>query len=186
MKASTIRVDRTVVFVVAVALIAAGAATLLWRLEIGFARRAMKHADPTWYAEAPQQGWWDWAIGCGAIACLLAGVWLIVANVRPHRVGTVELAGTDALGTFTANVNQVGRAVAAMLARHQAVHSATATTVVDRGHRTLRLTIVAAPEITLEHLRRLAADSVADIDVALAGAEIAVQVFVRYLPAVHD
>ncbi|MFH5211792.1 hypothetical protein ACHIPZ_26850 [Antrihabitans sp. NCIMB 15449] len=179
-------IDRAVLLVVALALLVLGALLLLWRGGVEIARDVFAHADRRWYQLAPQQVWWDWVIAGVAVGALILGVWLLLANLRRHRLGSVEVDGTDELGTLTVNTGQVGNAVATMIAQHPAIQSASARAIVDRGRRTLRITVVAEPDVSLDHIRRIAANSLRDVDIALAGANVVTQLFVRYLPARHN
>lgn len=179
MRRSTSSVDRLVTAAIAIALLVAGIFTILWRLDVAIADKAIAHASPRWYALAPQQSWWDWTLGGIAIAAFVLGLWLLIANLRRSRLGAVELDGTGANGTLTCNVGQVGNAVAAMLERHPVVHSASARSELDRGRRTVRITIVTGPEASIPLVRRLAAETAADIGTALTGADVTTQVFVR-------
>lgn len=183
MKRRTAGIDRAVTLVLAILLIVGGTAVVGWRLDIDLARNAFAHADRQWYAGAPAEPWWDWMLASVAIGTLALGLSLLLANLRPHRAGAVPLAGTSTVGTLTVSTGKIASAAKMILAQHHDVQSATAQAVVDRGQPTLQLTLVAEPDVSIEQLRRIAAETVADFDTAIEGAELALQFYVRYLPA---
>ena len=181
----TIGIDRAIAFLVGAALVAFGLGMLLWWLDVEWVRSLVAYADRDEIAAAPRQFWWRWLLAFGAILLVLGGIALLAANLRPRRVRTVELTGTTEFGSYTAHAGQVANAAAELLARHHAVASASASTVVEHGRRAVRITLVAEPDVTVDHLRRLAAESVRDVTTALAGADIAVDVFVHTAPATN-
>ncbi|KAA0018944.1 hypothetical protein [Antrihabitans cavernicola] len=183
MKRSTASIDRLITALLAATLLIGGLLALAWRADIHFADRVFAHAEPRWYGDAPKETWWDWALLGASILLLLLGLWLLLANLRPNRVGAVSLHGSDSLGTLAVSPAQIGRAVATTLERKPEVHSVTSKAVVDRGQRTLRMTLTAEPTVPLDKLRRLAAESRNDIDRALEGSDVATQFYVRYLSA---
>lgn len=183
MKRSTATVDRLVTLLLSAALLIAGLLAIGWWANVHFAERVFAHTEPRWYNDAPKETWWDWALLGASILLLLLGLWLLIANLRPNRVGSVHLHGSDSLGTLDVSPSQVGNAVASSLEDRPEVHSASSTAVVDRGQRTLRVTMTAEPTVPLNRLRTLAAESRDDIDRALEGSNIATQFFVRYLAA---
>ena len=182
MTRTTAVLDRAVTLLLGAALIVLGVGFLLWWAEVDWVRDLVAHADRHRMATVARQQWWRWLLGTATVLLVVAGVGLLVANLRPRRAGSPELDGTTEFGTFTANVGQVAQASAALLARHHAVASATATTIVDLGRTAIRLTIVAEPDVTLDHLRRLAGESIRDIGTALAGTDVVVDIFVQAAP----
>lgn len=180
MKRSTASIDRLIALLISAVLIVGGLLAILWKSNVHWARTVFAHAEPRWYNDAPQQAWWDWALLGATILTALLGLWLLLANLRPNRVGNVNLAGSDALGSLSASPQQIGNAVASNLERRQDVRKATAKTTVDRGQRTLRITMVADPETPLNQLRGAAAQSAQQIDDALEGSDVATQFFVEY------
>ncbi|HEY5855553.1 MAG TPA: hypothetical protein VIW24_16270 [Aldersonia sp.] len=179
--------DRLVVALAGLALLLGGLAIVGWCMQIGLARTVVAHTEPRWYATAPQQDWWQWALAGATVIAAVIGVLLLLANLRPNRPGTIELETRDLpeVGTATVNAAQVAAAAAAALTDHPGVLAASGTAVVDRGRRTARITLTAAPDISLDHLRRLAAETEADIAKALDGAELDTQFFVHLAPVEH-
>ena len=180
-------IDRLLVALVGLALVLGGVVIVGWCMRVGLARSAVAHAEPRWYATAPQQDWWEWALAGTTVVTAVVGVWLLLANLRPNRPGAIELDTRDLpeVGTATVHAGQVAAAAAAALTDHPGVLAASGTAVLDRGRRTARITLTAAPDVSLDHLRRLAAETVDDIAKALDGAELDTQFFVHRAPVEH-
>ena len=183
MRRSTAGADRLITFLIAVVLIVGGLLAILWRCDISWAKTVFAHAEPRWYQDAPQQTWWDWALAGVTIATFALGLWLLMVNLRPNRLGDVTLAGTDPVGALSVSPQQVGNAVVTDLERTPEIRSASAKTTIDRGQRMLRITLKSDPDVPLHRLRSIAADSARQIDAALDGGEVATQFFVEYQPA---
>lgn len=174
--------NRVLALLLGLTLIVGGLLVIGWRFDADLARTVFDHVDRGWYLEAPEQHWWVWALAAGTLLTFVAGLWLLLANVRPNRAGAVLLGGSDDFSTLTVSPAQLGNAVTAMLIRHPAVVDASSRAVVDRGVPVLRILVVAESGEPLDHVRRVARDSVARITESLEGAELATQVFVRYAP----
>jgi hypothetical protein len=174
--------DRAVSAIVGLAFIAGGTLVIGWWAAIDPVRAVFGYADQDWYATAPEQNWWPWALAAVTIGGLTLGVWLLIENVRPNRVGEFELATGVEVGTATVETGALAQAAAVILSRAAEVEEATGIAVDDRGGRTLRITITTKPDVPLEHLRQLAEAARADIARAIESDALATQFFVRYLP----
>ena len=185
MKRSVAVLDRLVSAIIGLALLVGGLLVIGWWADIAVVRHLFAYADPSWYARAPEQGWWSWALFLATVVGLLLGSWLLLTNLRPNRAGELELpVDAEALGTATVSTATLANAVATKLAAHPEIASTRGDATVERGVRTLRITLRAEPDVPLEHLRRVAEAALADIGRAVEDAQLAVQFYVELLPAV--
>lgn len=182
MKRRTATVDRLLTLLLGTGLVCAGAGLIAWRRRVGFVRRWLARSDRDFYLQAPHQGWWDFALAGVAVLALLAGVWLLAANLRPNRYSTIALGNSTGHETTVVAAAQVASAVAATLARDPAITDASGIAVIDRGRPTLRFTVTADAAIPITQVRSLISVANDDIEFALGGTRIATQVFLRYLP----
>lgn len=178
--------DRLISAIIGLVLLAGGLLVIGWWADIAVVRTLFTHADPGWYARAPEQGWWSWALFVATVAGLVLGAWLLLANLRPNRAGDVELPVDGAVGTATVGATTLANAVATSLAEHPEIASTRGNATLENGVRTLRITLSAKPDVSLEHLRRLAEPTLADIERAVEGAPVAVRFYVEFLPVVSD
>lgn len=174
MKRSTVAVDRLATATVAIALIAAGVALLIWNTTL-FADIPEVITAPG-LVEASRSDWWPWAVaGVGAVLILLALRWL-VAHRPAARIDRTTIAqsrsGADAddatPGRSTADIAAIASASARALETHAAVVKASGKAVVERRQRTLLIDATAtSPELVGEAVR--AADRVAHEAVTMIG-----------------
>jgi len=188
MRNGTAALGRVLSALLGLGLLAGGGSLLLWRLHVHAARQLYAHADRHWYATAAEQHWWSWTLAATMVFATLAGVGLLAITLRPNRLGTLDLAAvpTDSPtpGTTDVHAGALANAVATTLAKQPGVTAATGRAVYDRGLRTLRITISAAPDVPLPHLRVLAAEATADLAAATDESDLALQFFIHYLPIV--
>lgn len=186
MRRSTATVGRVLTALLGLVLLLGGGSAVLWRMHVRLARTLYAHADRQWYLTAGQQHWWSWTMAAIAVAATIGGVGLLAANLRPNRLGPIELAhdsiATQPHGASTLGSGALATAVATTIAENPVVQDASGRAVLDRGLPTLRIAITAKPDVSLEHLRRIAGEAVADIAAATDDAAIATQFFVHYLP----
>ena len=71
MRRTVAGIDRFIAVVVGVGLIAGGVLVLCWRAGVAAVRTLFGYADQGWYAQAPHQPWWPWAL---AASLAVAGV----------------------------------------------------------------------------------------------------------------
>jgi hypothetical protein len=187
MRNQTAAVGRALTALLGVGLLIGGGSIVLWWMDVPLARRLYAHADRDWYRTAAEQSWWAWALALVAVFATVAGLLLLTANLRPNRLGAIELTTppgeSPTPGTAAVSAGVLANAVAAHLGNHPLITSATGRAVHDRGLRTLRITMRADPDVPLDQLRGLAANAVADIAAATDHTDLATQFFVHYQPA---
>lgn len=83
--------DRVIVFLVGLVLLAGGAAVVAWRLGVGFVHTAVDSVDVPRVASWPTDSWWPWAVGGAAAVAALLALWLLALNLSPLRVGRMPL-----------------------------------------------------------------------------------------------
>ncbi len=174
MKRSTVALDRLATAVVALLLIAVGAALLIWNTSLFSGIPEMITAPGL--VDASESDWWPWAVaGAGILLVVLALRWLI-AHRPAARVDRTTIADSrndaetdDATpGRSSADIAAIASASARALEAHTAVVKASGKAVVDRRQRTLLIDATAtSPELIGDAAH--AADRVAREAVTMIG-----------------
>lgn len=139
--------DRIATFVVGLVLLAVGVAAVIWyyRLVGGFPK--MLHARTATRIMA--QGWWPWVAGAGGVVLVLLGLRWLVSHVPQRHNKQLALTGSDRTGRLTADLSAVSQAAADTLADVPGVRSTGSAVHLDRGRRTLDITLTAEPHAEL-------------------------------------
>lgn len=132
--------DRLAALIAGVALIAFGAALVVW--------------NTTWLSNIPDTvavpglrsttttGWWPFALaGAGIVLVVLALRWLFTHSPAA-KVKALPLRANDT-GSITIDLGEVASAAAQTLQQSLDVESASAKAIIDRGTRTVDITVTA-------------------------------------------
>ena len=92
-------VDRLILALLGIVLIALGVWPILIHFNVEFATYLAKWVDHDTWAGLPHQSWWVYALGAATIVLALLGLWLIISNLRHHLIHrpTVEVRIADNL-----------------------------------------------------------------------------------------
>lgn len=163
--------DRLAALVAGVALVGLGAALLLWNTDV--VEQFPETVTAPGLVSATDMAWWPWALaGAGLVCALLAIRWLF-SHTPASSAGTLRLADPEGLGRVSIDLGSLADAAAAHLAARPDVSSAKGKAVVERGVRTIELTVkarsvedlaalvAAANEVSAELARSLEDSSVA-------------------------
>lgn len=166
-------VDRFAAAAVGLALIALGVALLLWNTSV--ADSLPDTVSVPDLVSATTEGWWPWALaGVGVVCALIALRWLL--SHRPAAAaGILRLGDTNGLGGVAIDLGPVADAAATHLAARPDVSSAKGKAVVERGVRTIELTVTALSVDDLETLEGVADDLSAELARSLGDPSIAVR-----------
>ncbi|WP_067864438.1 hypothetical protein [Nocardia shimofusensis] len=133
--------DRFAAFVAGVALLGLGIALLLWNTDV--VEQVPETVTAPGLMSATDTAWWPWALaGAGLVCALLAIRWLF-SHTPASSAGTLRLADPDGLGRVSIDLGSLAAAAAAHLAARPDVSSAKGKAVVERGVRTIELTVKA-------------------------------------------
>lgn len=162
-------VDRLATLLVAAALIAGGAAILIWNTTVfdGIPETITAPGLVT----AANTAWWPWAVaGGGIVLIVLALRWLISHRPAP-KVGRTSLRSSDdqpTSGRSSGDISELASAAARALEADPSIVKASGKAIIDRGQRTLELTATAAsPDLLADAAR--AADRTASDAVTMIG-----------------
>jgi hypothetical protein len=168
--------DRFAALVFGLALIAVGAGLLVWNTR--WIPGVPEMITSPGLVAATDSDWWPWAVAAvGLLLVLVALRWLVVHTPKSRVRGLSLSTGAD--GTISVDLGQVADAAARALQQGADAHSAKGRAVVDRGARTIDLTVTAYSPTTLRHLIEsvdLVSAQVADM---LGDAKVAVRTTVR-------
>jgi hypothetical protein len=138
--------DRLAALVFGLALIAIGVGLLAWDTNAIPGTPEMITARGL--VTAAGTDWWPWAVtGVGVVLVVTALRWLFIHNPKA-RVKALRLSAGDA-GSVSVDLGEVADAAARALKQSPDVHSATGRAVIDRGTRTIDLTVTAYSPTTL-------------------------------------
>lgn len=138
MTARVRRLDRVVVLLVGLGLVAAGLSGLDWRYGWLLDRPTAVDTDPL--GEVVAAGWWPWAAAAGGVVLGLLGLWWLLAHLRRPGPSSVRLRGSDAAGLLDADLRSVASACADGLAADAAVLGVRGTTVTVGSRTVVQLT----------------------------------------------
>lgn len=141
MTRTLLRLDRLVVLLVGLALVALGLLAVDWQY-----RFVLDSYDDSVRTGAAQEvlatAWWPWVLALAGVLLGLVGLWWLMAHLRREASSTVRLAASDETGRIQVDVRSAASAAAAHLGTiapvvdpHGTVRSYGATTLVElRGH----------------------------------------------------
>ncbi|QIG42160.1 hypothetical protein G5V58_04710 [Nocardioides anomalus] len=168
MSRRTVVLDRVVVALVGLLLLAAGLLAVDWRTGTVLDLRDRLDAGPV--LDVVDAGWWPWVCAVvGVVLALLALAWLLAH--LPHRgPGRTRLAGSDQGGTLEVELRSVASAVADRLADLGPVTGARGTTDRVRGTTVLEVRGRVEPDADTDALDRAVRTCAAEVEQAFAGA----------------
>ena len=142
-------IDRMVALLVGVALIALGAAMLVWNS--GWIATAPHVITAPALRTATTTTWWPWALAAAGIVMVAGAVWFLLIHTPDTGAKGLRLPSTE-LGALTVDLSEVAAAAARTLEQVPEVQSARGKVVLDRGVRMVDLTVIATAATDLASL----------------------------------
>lgn len=177
MSRAVVAVDRLVLGLVGLLLLAAGTAAAAWQTGVfGGSARSVAVGVPG-AGQAPGQAWWPWALAVAGILLVALGVRWLVAHL-PRGAGRTTLPGTVPTGHLTLDLQPVAAAAATELATFPGVRSAHGRAVEDRGRVVVRVIATVEPDASLVAVGAAADEITRHVRLAV-GPDLPVRVHVR-------
>lgn len=159
--------DRVVVLVVGLALLALGLLGLDWRYGWVLDLPTALDADPT--VDVVTTGWWPWAAAAGGVVLGLLGLRWLVAHLRRPGPASRRLAETDPTGLLEADLRSVAAACAERFATLAPVDGMRGSTARVGARTVVVLTGHIDPYADPTGVAEAAATCAADLDAAFPG-----------------
>ena len=133
----TIRIDRALTLLVALALIALGLLLIDWH------QQRVLQTYPSELSTGPARGvvvtaWFPWAFAAAGVVLGLIGLMLLVAHLGRRGPSTLRLNASDETGHIQADLRSIADAAAARLTKLTSLTDVTGT-ILDSGSRTVIL-----------------------------------------------
>ena len=146
-------VDRLILALLGIVLIALGVWPILIHFNVEFATYLAKWVDHDTWACLPEQSWWVYALAAATVVMALVGLWLIIANLRQRRFNTVHSDASNEDGSIKTSMNAIAGAVADTLATVDGVEKVSRLVAYDRARPTLQYEILADPETPILRIK---------------------------------
>lgn len=108
---------------------------------------------------------------------LVAGSWLLIANLRRRGFNLLTAGESNEMGQLSLSVNQLAKATAGQLKKHPDVTGIETSTRIDRGRHVVSITVHASPEVRMRSLL----NAIEEADEDFRGATPSLDVTSRYL-----
>ncbi|MCL8494525.1 alkaline shock response membrane anchor protein AmaP [Corynebacterium sp. B5-R-101] len=165
-------IDRTILAVLGLLLIALGAWPILIHFEVPFATYLASWVDHDTWAGLPEQTWWPYALCLATIICSLAGLWLVISNLRHHRFNSVPSDASDEEGAIKTEMSAIAGAVADTLAAVEGVEKVSRLVAYDRSRPTLQYEVLADPDTPLLRIKDAIEVNDSDFRAAFPGMDV--------------
>lgn len=175
MKRATVLIDRVLVVLLGLAMLAAGALGSAWHFDVPFALDVWARFDRREFLALPAQGWWGVALAGTAVIAAILAIGLLIGNLTPRRTGTLLVSSGESLA-LRVELDAIARAVAADIARWPGVDSARGRAIDDRGTATLAIAVHASRHLDLDAFTRAAEARAGYLADALQGRGVALRV----------
>jgi hypothetical protein len=163
--------DRLATLLLGVALLAIGAAMLIWHT--GIIADMPNTISIPGLVSACDTAWWPWVTAASGVVLVLIGMGWLFSHHPAQRARQLTLSGSGQAGRLTADLGSLADAAAAELASHPALRSAKAKAIHDRGSLRIQLEATAASAESLAAAAD-AADQTANTIAAMIGDTVAV------------
>lgn len=173
--------DRTATLLVAVVLLALGAAAVLWgadqltRLWPGAPQQLSTAPATDVYA----RGWWRAASTAAGVVLALLGLWWLLAHLPRTRVGALRLPGSGPAGRSSLEGGSAVAVAAELLAEAPGVRTASGRLREHRGQVIAEMSLTAGPHADLGALARSIEDVSADLAQVLSRDDVRARVRVK-------
>lgn len=158
MSRATIALDRLVVLVLGLLLVAAGAATLLWWYgPVDALPAPLRPSGPIQLDRVQSmltETWFPWVAALVGLALVLLGSWWLLAHVPQRGVGDLRLPGSGSTGQLRAQAKQVAAAAADQLEATPGIRSASGSIQHERGQLVAKLGALVEPDADLAAVSR--------------------------------
>lgn len=153
----TLAVDRVLVLLTGVVLVAAGAGAALWQLRWLAGTPDRLVLDPA-VADAPRQGWWTVALALVGLLLLGLALWWLLSHLARSRPTRMGLAGSSAEGRLGYDVSAVADAAARSLAARPDVTGVRSSTAYAGGQPLVELRATTSSRADVTSIERAVAD----------------------------
>lgn len=195
MSRRTVLLDRVVLTLIGLVVIALGVAMAAWWLAVdrnvsigGTWTSRLSTAELSEYLHAP---WWPWAITSAGVVMILLGLRWLLAHQSRNGIDELRLDGSGPSGQLVAAAPPIMAAAAQWMTQIPGVRSASGRFEVDRGTPVGRLDVTVEPRADLERVSAACAAVNRDIAVVLQRPDVHCQVVIdvarrgRALPRVE-
>ena len=179
MSKSLATLDRFVVALVALAVGFFGVWAIVYYLEANtefpsyWAHWLSDNVNQRIWRESIDQAWFPWMLVVVAVIAMILGLWLLIANLRPHRITRVKSIGASTNeGDIKFNVADIASAVADELTEIPLVDRVAHSTALDRGRSTMSFTVHADSAANVKTIRSHIDQAERDIREAIGDADI--------------
>jgi len=172
-------VDRTIVLIFGIALLAAGAYAIAWDAGASLIRTWVSRLDREVLFGLPEEPWWHWVLSGTFVLCVFTGFGLLYLNLRRRRTSAGTWRHSEAGTDVSVDLGPVADGVASELAQLPGVRSTRSKATVDRGLPTLSVVVTADPAIDVVGFTTQAEGIARWTRRSLDGSPVAVQVLLH-------
>ena len=165
-------VDRALLAILGILLIAWGVWPILIHFDVSFATYLASWVDHDTWAGLPGQSWWPFALGLATIICALTGLWLVISNLRHHRFNSMPSEESNEEGAITTEMPAIAGAVADTLADIEGVEKVSRLVAYDRSRPTLQYEVLADPDTPLLRIKDAIEVNDSDFRAAFPGMDV--------------
>lgn len=176
--------DRFLALLIGVVLIVVGAAALIWNTTLLPDKPDMLTAPGL--VSATDSTWWPWVIGIGGVVLIILALRWLLAHSPASKVKDLQLTGSGREGALIADIGSVADGAARALESSPGVHSAKSKAILDRGVRTVDLTVTLDTAADLRRVADRVDDVCADFTHMLGTPEIATRTMIHFDKSRHD
>lgn len=162
MTRKTAAVDRTLVLLTGLVLLAAGVLVVLWRLGALPGAPARFVLAPA-VADAPSQGWWPWALALVGLVLVGLGLWWLLSHLARSRPTRLGLPGSSSQGRLSYDVAAVADAAARSLDTRPDVTSVRSATAYASGRPVVDLKATTSARADVRSIERAAVDVAGEV-----------------------
>lgn len=177
MRRGIIALDRIAGLLIAIVLIAAGAAALGWRYDV--IPDAPDRIQLEGLTDLPGEPWWPWATGAGGVLLIVLGLSWLVRHLPRRGIGRLRLPNSDDSGLLTADANAAVSAAAEALALTPGVRGGSGHVIRDRGQLVAELHCTIEPTADLTAVQAAAEQTAADLHRVLARDDLSHRIELR-------
>ena len=165
-------IDRLLVGLLGLLGLGAGGWALLWALDHPMGDRLSGYLSLDAVEGVLASPWYPAVLLLVVIAGLVCGLWLLVANLRPHTFNRLTAGESGEAGQLTLSVSQLARATGTQIRRHADITGVDTATRMDRGRHVVTTTVHASPEVRLRSLLDAIEEADRDFHAAVPGLDL--------------